>query len=614
MRWHTNFEWKLAGLLFLAVAAAAQVTVGDNLNLNLSGDLSFGFSGSYGENALSSHGLNIGGQGQFGGFYYNPNFLSFNVQPYYNRSQNNSSSQSISDSSGFRSQVNLFQGSHFPGSVAFDKTFDSSGQFGFPGIAGFTSHGGGRSFGITWNALLPHWPTLTASYATSAEHSEVYGASGNNESSVRNLNLQSYYSIAGFRLNGMFTHQSQDATFPLLLTGEPETSSNFGSDSISLQGSHKIPLNGEWNAGVIHSSYSGDVSSGTNTGTNDGSNNIYNTGLTISPVRKLSLSFTTDYNTNVYATLQQQILQADGTFFEQNREWSAKALSLNSFAFYTLTSHISVTGNWGHQVEYLPEGDRSASRYGGSVNFNYAHSFLGSLNFSVGAVDLANEQGNQGGGLIGNVNFSRRLRGWEVGAGFNYSQYVQTLLVTSTLSTYNYSASVRRRFRNGMYWNGSFLASHSGLTQTAGTSNHAESVTTSFIYGRYNLNGMYSQSDGTAILTSGGLVPVPTGVPGDLTSQQYQYGAKSFGLGAGAAIKRAVWTINYTKSHGDALSGLSQSIFESRSLNARLQYRVRKMYFNAGFTRFQQTFGVAGSLPVDVNTYFVGFTRWFNVF
>ena len=158
MRWHTNFEWKLAGLLFLAVAAAAQVTVGDNLNLNLSGDLSFGFSGSYGENALSSHGLNIGGQGQFGGFYYNPNFLSFNVQPYYNRSQNNSSSQSISDSSGFRSQVNLFQGSHFPGSVAFDKTFDSSGQFGFPGIAGFTSHGGGRSFGITWNALLPHSP------------------------------------------------------------------------------------------------------------------------------------------------------------------------------------------------------------------------------------------------------------------------------------------------------------------------------------------------------------------------------------------------------------------------------------------------------------------------
>jgi hypothetical protein len=38
------------------------------------------------------------------------------------------------------------------------------------------------------------------------------------------------------------------------------------------------------------------------------------------------------------------------------------------------------------------------------------------------------------------------------------------------------------------------------------------------------------------------------------------------------------------------------------------------MWFNAGFVRFHQTFGGLGTLPVDYNTYFVGFSRWFNVF
>jgi hypothetical protein len=614
MRWHINFGLGLAGLLLLVMPAAAQVTVGDNINLNLAGDLFFGYSGTYGENSLSSHGLNIGGQGQFGGFYYNPNFISFRVQPYYNRSQNNSSSLSISDSSGFQSQVDFFRGSHFPGSVSFDKTFDASGQFGFPGIAGFTSHGGGQNIGITWNALVPNWPTLTASFVSGSEQSEVYGASGNNESSVKNLNLQSTYMIGGFRLNGMFMHQSQDATFPELISGQPETTSNFGSNSVSLQAAHKIPLNGQWDAGVTHSTYSGDVSSGLTSGNNDGSNNIYNTGVSINPVPKLSLAFTANYYTNLYGTLQQQILQSGGEPFLQNHDWDSKALSLNGFAFYTLTNHIAVTGTIGHQVQYLPTGNQAITRYGGGVNFNYAHSFLGSLNFSVGAVDLANEQGNQGGGLIGNVNFTRHVGAWELGAGFSYSQYVQTLLATSTLSTYNYSGSIRRHFRSGLYWNASFLASHSGLTQTAGNSNRGEGFTTSLLYGRYNVNATYSQSSGTSILTSAGLVPIPTGIPGDLVTQEYQYGAKSFGLGAGAAIKRSVWTLSYSKSHGDAFGGAIPTIFESRSLNARLQYRLRKMYLNAGFTRFEQSFGVARSLPVDVNTYYVGFTRWFNVF
>ena len=614
MRWHWNIGLTATALLLLAMPAAAQVSIGDNLSLNLSGNLSFGYSDSYGESISSGHGVGVGGQGQLTGSYYNPNFLSFRLQPYYNRSQSNSESQSITDSSGFLGQVDLFRGSHFPGSVFFGKNFDGSGQFGVPGIAGITTHGGGRSYGFTWSELLPGLPSLTASYSSNSEHSEIFGTHDENQSTVHVFSLQSLYTIDGFHLNGNFMRQSQDASFPELFGQGAATLSNYTANILTVQATHKIPLHGEWNGQVNHSTFGGDSLSGQQTSNNDGSSNLYNTGVTVNPFPKLSLAFNTNYNSNVYATLQQQILQAGGVGFQNHQDWSTSALSMNAFAFYTLTSHIAVTGNWGRQTLYLPEGDRTVSRYGGNVNFNYAQNFLGSFNFSVGAVDMANEQGNQGGGLNANINYSRRINGWELGAGFNYAQYVQTLLATYTTSNYKYDAAVRRRFKEGLYWTGSFFGNHSGLTQHEGISNRAEGFNTSILYRRYSLNATYNQSGGTSILTTQGLVPVPGGVPAPLVPQLFDYNGRGYGFGATAIVKRAVWTISYSRSNGSALGGNSASTFDTKSVNARLQYRLRKVYLNAGFTHFQQHVGLLGSTPINYNTFFVGFSRWFNVF
>lgn len=614
MRRYTKIAVGLAALLFLACPVAAQVTIGDNLDLRLSGNLGLGYSGSYGESTASGHGINTGGQGQLDGSYYNPNFLAFRLQPYYNRSQNNSSFLSITNSSGYIGDVDFFHGSHFPGTFSFSKSFDGSGQFAVPGISGFTSHGGSQSYGITWSEVIPDWPTLTATYTLSSEHSEVFGASGENHDSIRNLNLQSYYTIADFRLNGMYMHQTQAATFPELLIGQPETNSRYASDTFNIQGAHRIFMNGEWYGAWTHSGFSGDVGEASNTVGSDGSNQLFSTGLNVSPTPKLSLSFNTDYNTNVYAALQQQVLQAGGGVLQNSFGHSSRGLGLNGFAFYTLTSHIALTGFAGHQTLFLPDGDRNISRYGGSVNFNYAQDFLGSFNFSIGAVDLMNEQGNQGGGLTGNVNFSRKVHGWELAASFNYSQYVQTLLATYTTSMYTYNGSVHRRWRSGLYWNAGFTSSRSALARTEGTGNHSEAFNTSIIYRRYSLNGNYTQAAGTSILTSHGIVPLPPGVPTDIAFQQFQYGARGFGFGASAVVKRFVWTAAYSKSNGHTFGGATPTNFDSRMLTGRLQYRVRKMYFNAGVTHFQQGFGALGTQPIDFNTYFVGFTRWFNVF
>lgn len=614
MRRDVQIAVTVAALVCLLVPSRAQVTVGDNVNLNLSGNLNFGYNGAFGETVGDGHGIGVGGQGQLTGSYYNPNFLAFRLQPYYNRSQSNSDFQSITNSSGLVSQVDLFRGSHFPGSVFFGKSMDGTGQFGIPGLSGLTTHGGSRSYGITWSEDLPDWPTLTASYSSNAEHSEVFGSNSEDHSTVHIFNLQSFYTIDGFHLNGLYMRQTQAADFPGLVTGELATTSSYSSNTISLQATHRIPLNGEWGGGVSHSTLGGESFSGTQTSNNDGSNNQYNTGVSITPWSKFSFAFNTNYYTNVYATLQEQILQAGGIPLQFNQGWSTSALSLNAFAFYTVTSHISVTGNWGRQILYLPEGDRSVDRFGGSVNFNYAQPFLGSFYFSVGAVDMASEQGNQGAGLTGNVNYSKRINGWEFGAGFNYAQFVQTLLATYTTSNYKYDASVRRRWRSGLYWTGSYFGNHSGLTQIAGNSNRSEGVNTSILFKRYSLNGTYTHSNGTSILTSHGLVQVPSGIPPGVLSQEFQFGSKGFGFGATAVVRRWVVNGSYSKSNGNAFGADLFNSFQSKSLNGRLQYRVRKMYFNAGFTRFQQTFGGLGTKPIDYNTFFVGFSRWFNVF
>jgi len=74
----------------LAAPAWAQIEVGQNTSLTLSGDLGFGYEGDYGNQQGSSHSTALNGDAVLQGYYYNPKFVSFFVDPIYNRSQANS--------------------------------------------------------------------------------------------------------------------------------------------------------------------------------------------------------------------------------------------------------------------------------------------------------------------------------------------------------------------------------------------------------------------------------------------------------------------------------------------------------------------------------------------
>ena len=154
----------LGGLLLtvvLAIPAVGQIKIGETSS-TMSGTLSTGYTGDYGNLIDSSHSLSFGGSGTLSGFYYNPNFVSYNLTPFWNQSRDNSAYQSISSASGLNFDSSIFAGSHFPGSISYAKAYNSEGNYAIPGVANYTTHGDSTTFGINWAETLPDRPSLSA--------------------------------------------------------------------------------------------------------------------------------------------------------------------------------------------------------------------------------------------------------------------------------------------------------------------------------------------------------------------------------------------------------------------------------------------------------------------
>jgi hypothetical protein len=172
-RWGKRFGW--LAVLAVAPLAVAQVQIGDNTKMNADGLFTVGYAGEYGNQTQSSHGLQFGASGDFSGYYYSPNFLNFNVNPYYNQSKADSDSQSLTNASGVAATANFFTGSHYPGSVSYRYDYNSTGTLGVPGAPNFTTVGNGQGLGVNWSALIPDWPTLSVSYQHGGGSGTLYG-------------------------------------------------------------------------------------------------------------------------------------------------------------------------------------------------------------------------------------------------------------------------------------------------------------------------------------------------------------------------------------------------------------------------------------------------------
>ncbi|HVO61807.1 MAG TPA: hypothetical protein VMT53_12790 [Terriglobales bacterium] len=599
----------IVGVAFLAAQVSfAQITVGENTQLKAGGLATFGYAGDYGNDIPSNHGLNFGMSGELTGSYYNPNFLNFSVLPYYNRSRNDSEFQSLSNASGIAGTANLFTGSNYPGTVSYHYDANNTGTFGAPGVANFTTHGNGQGFGIGWSALVPGLPTLSVGYSQGSGNATVYGSNETTTSDTKNFNLHSNYLLEGFRLSGFFDRNSYNNHFPQFLSGGQEAVSDTAGHDFGFSATHQLPFNGTFYANYTRATSTSNYDS-ENESKNHYTDDSVNSGVSFHPIAKLGLFFNENYTSN----LNGYFSQALGTVgaIPVNFGSNSNSLTLGGGATYQLTSFIWSQGQVIHYDQHYFGQDYRATFLSGSIGMSKR--LWDTLAFSATVVDnYIDRSGTNGMGFVANVNAFHRFGAWQTSGNFNYAQNVQSYLVTYTTSSYNYSANVHRRFPHHTQWTSAFNGSHSGLTQNAGDSSHAENFSTSFSMRTLSFTGNYGQSHGLSFLGINGLQPVPItpGLEGSIV-----FNGDSYGGGVSwTPVRRMILSASYNRGISSTFGSSFPSHNNTEVFNTQLQYHLRRIGFQAGYTKFIQGISVTGLPAANTNSFFVGLSRWFDFF
>jgi hypothetical protein len=604
----TKARLVLMGLLLAALPAAAQYQYGDAQLTKLSGILGAGYSGAYGNQENSSHELNLNGSASLNGFYYSPNFLSFNLTPYYGENRANSSYRSIDNSSGVGLSSSIFAGSHFPGSVTYSRDYNNSGTFAIPGVPDLTTHGNTQNVGVSWGETLPGLPSLSAFYNRSDNSASLYGTDATSNSASQTFGLRSLYDLDGFRLSASYNHSGSHSELPAFLQSQAESSSSTN-DGYSVGVSHKLPFNGGASAGYSHSNFNAwSLGNHDNGSVGDAFANI-----SLNPTTRLGLIGNVNYIDNLAGSLTEAFLNGGipGQFVTSS---GSHSLDMNALATYRLNSGISLDGIVSQRDQSFLGRTYTSRMFGGGVTTSRV--FLGGM--LSGVVRLADYRtdgvgGNKGSSamsLIASGNYSRDFGLWRVTGNIGYSQNQQTLLVSYLTSSYNYAASVYHPIWR-LRWTGTFTGGHSGFVQQAGSSNSSASYSTSL--GSRHLTGSagYSSSSGMGVLTPIGVAPPPEPGP----AQQILFGGKNYNFSVGSSpIRRLILSASYSMSHGNTTSPSLATSYHTKSLNALVQYRYRQMGFTGGYSRMQQGFSVVGGKPFDGTTFFVGVNRWFDFF
>jgi len=311
-------------------------------------------------------------------------------------------------------------------------------------------------------------------------------------------------------------------------------------------------------------------------------------------------------------------------FFFQNLVNNGSGVPLLQLGSSANSNNVSAGANYTFTKNLYGQADvtyYNQSYYGQSYNGSYVTGTLGynrrlwdMFSFSASVIESSNQFQENSLGFIGNVNYFHRFGLWETSGAFNYAQNVQTILVTYNTSYYNYSANVHRKLGRGTQWTGAFNGSHSGFTNQPGTENHSESFSTSLALRRISFNANYVQSTGNSVLTSTGIQPIPP-TPGLLPQGLIVYNGKSYGAGLTVTpIPRLYITGTYSHAVSDTLSNEISSHNRNEIFYAQLQYHLRKINLLAGYTDFSQGISASGAPPGHQYSYFIGVSRWLNLF
>jgi len=600
-------------VLMLALPAWAQLQVGDNTSMNLSGNVSFGYSGSYSNLSPSEHGLTPSGNADLSGYYYNPGFLSFDIQPFYNQSRDNSQYQSIFQSGGVSGNASIFSGSHFPGTVSYSKVYNSEGGLSVPGVGNLVTRGNSDNFALGWGVQIPDYPKVQFQFTDGGSNSSVFGTSADSTYHAKLFGVVVSDTLAGFDLSGDYHHNTTNALTPQFLESEGPVSSQSSSNTVDFNVGHKLPLHGGFSASAGRADVSADSMGQQYNGTID----TIGSGASLEPLTNLNVGVSEQYTNNLEGSLYQSVVTSGGIVPSSLLDYSTHSLDLNSHANYTLPSkHLTFGVNADRREQVIFGTSISANMFSESATYG-ADLLGGFLNASV-AVTQTQIEGVNGSHSLGQfetVSYARRFQRWTMNGSYNYSRNTQTVLIGYTASGYGYSAGIGRKLGTYSFWSANAVGTKTKFSNSLGSENTSQSYSTALTLKRLSFSGSYGKADGTSFLTPTGLTPITNPVPILTPMQEVLFGGKSYSFGASTSpLRGLVLSGSYSLTKSNTLANSATSQNTTAQLNTMLQYKVRQLWITGGYLRLQQGFSITGQPAASYSSFFMGITRWFKFF
>ena len=415
----------------LAVAASAQVTVGDNIQMGLAGDASVGWTGQYDGQDTSN--LAFGFNGNLTGSYYNPKFLNWRINPYYNQSRFNSNFNSISAAKGLNSTVGLFTGSKTPIEFNFQKAYDAQNQLNFPGTTGtYESRGSSTNFDVNAGVYYEDYPTLNVGFGKSVSNYEVLGSDTAGSGDSRFFTIGSSYTLAGFDLAGRFNLSRIGNTLPVAsgFNGEKVDTYQRG---FTFSSNRRVLDWMRWGASYSRNHVDTDyVLNPTNS-----SYSVVNTDLSMTPTSKLSVNVFTNYSSNLNAQIISGVVSgspaggAGAQAAPLTQNLLSNYLDYGANAAYSFTRQLTVTARIDRREQDYSQSSGTTTSDVFSSGVSYGRSFLGgNIGAHYGFSWFDTNAGNAGAtGHSASLSYTRDVLGFNAGIGGQYSRNVATALV-----------------------------------------------------------------------------------------------------------------------------------------------------------------------------------------
>jgi hypothetical protein len=601
--------------LGFASQAFGQITRGDT-SLDLNATVSVGYTDDFSNQAGSDHSITGSGSADLSGSYFNPNFLSFDIQPFYNQSRVNSNFQSITSASGVNASAKIFSGSHYGGSVSYSTAFNGTGNFNVPGLANFTTNGNDSVLAVTWGLHPENLPDVNLSFSDSNNSYTVYGANTAGTLHSKTFSVTSAYKIDGFTLNGGYQFNNSNALTPEFLTAQTSEHSDSTANSLSFGIGHPLPWNGMFSAAATRLYLTTDLG---DTAFSDNFTTTIDTlsgSVNMAPVNHLHVGADTYYTDNLDGTLFNTLLTSGVVEPALPTEQASHDLSLTGYANYEMPAeHLILHAFVQRQQQAFLGISFASTSFDGMATYSnqlLGGAFNGLLGITRTSLDTSQQSLL---GLNSSVTYTHRLHQWVVGGSFGYSQNAQTALIAYTTSGYTYNANVGRKIRRKSYWGAYTSGASSLLSAQPGTANTSHSFGTSLSLYRVTVNGSYTDSSGNALLTTTGLVSTPVPVTVINPADVVLFAGKSYSAGLGANPVRGLsMAATFSKALSNTTSTSVISNNNNENLNVQITYNFRKLSFITGYSRLVQGFSASNSQPAMVGSFFVGVSRWFNFF